>query len=204
MAPQQLKAHQAASQHTIHQMGKWLVSTLIWMPLFIPTLALGLKMLPLAPKTSWTSEFYLAISIGFLLVWGTTSWMTGRKGWLILLNLVILVLGLLFGIIVILSGITNGSASPWLSLVILLAMSFSGPVADTLGHDVRGHLLDGVFSAAIFFGWNRWGMHKELPSIMRRQVQAEKPFLIVQASMVTLLLLYAIIIWISFFGGMQF
>jgi tetratricopeptide (TPR) repeat protein len=54
-------------------LGKWLTSTLTWLPFFIPTLALGTGTLPYAEETA-LSTACLWISLGLALAWVLTGW----------------------------------------------------------------------------------------------------------------------------------
>ncbi|MDM8557677.1 hypothetical protein [Candidatus Parabeggiatoa sp. HSG14] len=93
--PQQLKIYrQIFGESDEKQVGKWLVSTLIWWPLFVPTLALGLEWLPHFTKTI-SSEAYLLISIVLVGSWLLTG-KFGNKGKELLMNGI--VLGVVLGI----------------------------------------------------------------------------------------------------------
>ena len=54
------------------QIGNWLVSTLIWFPLLIPSLALGLKQLPYSDH-AWLPETYWLLSILLIGAWVLTG-----------------------------------------------------------------------------------------------------------------------------------
>jgi hypothetical protein len=78
VAPQGLKAYREAfGEKDERRVGKWLASNLTWLPLFIPTLALGLGTLP-RMRDDPLSTAYLWISLGLTLAW---AW--ALTGWLI-------------------------------------------------------------------------------------------------------------------------
>jgi hypothetical protein len=73
--PQQLKAYRETfGEKDERRVGKWLSSTLIWLPLFVPTLALGLNFLPRGADTLPTG-FYLGCLPGLILAWALTGWL---------------------------------------------------------------------------------------------------------------------------------
>lgn len=75
MAPQTLNAYQEQyGKDSVHPVGNWLASTLTWLPIFIPTLALGIGTLP-----SSTPAFYQWTSTALILLWLLTGWFGGRK-----------------------------------------------------------------------------------------------------------------------------
>lgn len=75
MAPQTLNAYQEQyGKESVHSVGNWLASTLTWLPIFIPTLALGIGTLP-----SSGPAFYQWTSTGLILLWLLTGWFGGRK-----------------------------------------------------------------------------------------------------------------------------
>ncbi|MCK5719775.1 MAG: hypothetical protein KAH84_07475 [Thiomargarita sp.] len=69
VSPQQLKVYRRIfGQESEQKIGNWLVSSLIWFPLLIPNLALGLKQLPYSDK-AWLPEIYLLLSILLMFCW---------------------------------------------------------------------------------------------------------------------------------------
>jgi hypothetical protein len=76
VTPQQLKAYRAAfGENAERRVGKWLASTLAWLPLFVLTLAMGLGTLPGA-ETGRLRTADLWTSVGLVLAW----MLTGRLG----------------------------------------------------------------------------------------------------------------------------
>ncbi|OQY51753.1 MAG: hypothetical protein DRR08_08625 [Candidatus Parabeggiatoa sp. nov. 2] len=55
------------------RVSKWLASTLVWLPLWMPTLALGLEWLPTA-RVLWAPNVYLWISVALGGVWLLSGW----------------------------------------------------------------------------------------------------------------------------------
>ena len=61
-------------QGEISPLGQWLISTLIYWPLILPTLALGLEILPRL-ENAWSPMTYLGIDTGLLLAWSPTTYL---------------------------------------------------------------------------------------------------------------------------------
>ncbi len=75
VTPQQLKAYRETfGEEDERKVGKWLASTLTWLPLFIPTLALGLGTLPRMGYVP-SPTAYLWSSLGLALAWVLTGWL---------------------------------------------------------------------------------------------------------------------------------
>jgi hypothetical protein len=72
--PQQLIAYRKKfGEEDDRRVGKWLVSTLTWLPLLMPSLALGLEWLPHSYKA--LPETYLWISAGLVGFWLLAGWL---------------------------------------------------------------------------------------------------------------------------------
>jgi hypothetical protein len=77
VTPQQLKAYRRTfGEKDERRVGRWLASTLIWLPLGIPTLALGLGILPRGAD-AFPAGFYQGCLMGLILVWSLTVWLGG-------------------------------------------------------------------------------------------------------------------------------
>jgi hypothetical protein len=75
VTPQQLKAYRDTfGAKDERRVGKWLASTLIWLPLGIPTLALGTGILPHSAD-AFPTGFYLGCLLGLILAWTLTGWL---------------------------------------------------------------------------------------------------------------------------------
>lgn len=75
VTPQQLKAYRETfGPQDERRVGKWLASTLIWLPLAIPALALGLDILPRGAD-AFPAGFYLGCLLGLILAWALTGWL---------------------------------------------------------------------------------------------------------------------------------
>jgi hypothetical protein len=73
--PQRLKAHRDTfGEKDERRVGKWLTSTLIWLPLGIPTLALSMGVLPRSAD-AFPAGFYLGCLSGLVLAWTLTRWL---------------------------------------------------------------------------------------------------------------------------------
>jgi hypothetical protein len=77
VTPQQLKAYRHAfGEKDERRVGRWLASTLIWLPLGIPTLALGLNILSRGAD-AFPTTFYLGCLMGLILAWSLTVGLGG-------------------------------------------------------------------------------------------------------------------------------
>jgi serine/threonine protein kinase len=75
--PQQLIAHREIyGDEGLKRVGKWLVSTLIWLPFLMPSLGLGLELLPHSSK-AWSADTYLLWSAGMFVCWLLTGLLGG-------------------------------------------------------------------------------------------------------------------------------
>jgi hypothetical protein len=73
VAPHKLQAYRKTfGQENEKQIGNWLVSILIWWPLLIPCLGIGLKQLPYSEK-AWLPEIYLLLSVMIFGAWLLTG-----------------------------------------------------------------------------------------------------------------------------------
>ncbi len=74
-APQQLQAYRDIfGEQDERRVGRWLTSTLIWLPLAVPTLALALGLWPRA-SNALPSTFYVSGLVGLGLAWMFTGWL---------------------------------------------------------------------------------------------------------------------------------
>ena len=79
-APQRLRAYREAwGEEDERRTGKWLASTLIWLPLFIPTLALALGALP-PTETAYPPTTYPLLAAGLVVAWSLTGWLGDKRG----------------------------------------------------------------------------------------------------------------------------
>ncbi len=77
--PQQLQAYREVfGNEDEKRLGNWLISSLIWWPLLLPTLALGLELWPHSPKT-WLAETYLSFSLILFGSWFLTGYLKLKK-----------------------------------------------------------------------------------------------------------------------------
>lgn len=81
MAPQRITAYEKAyGEKAIYAVGKWLASTLTWLPLLLLTVAMGLATMPLI-RPPFPVTTYLWISGGLVFVWLLTGWFVGENSW---------------------------------------------------------------------------------------------------------------------------
>jgi tetratricopeptide (TPR) repeat protein len=72
--PNMLQAYRARWENHDLQVGRWLVGTMIWLPFFIPALALDLGVLPRATTTVIPPSIYPWLHIGLVLAWILTCY----------------------------------------------------------------------------------------------------------------------------------
>ncbi|MCP4539888.1 MAG: hypothetical protein GY832_22340 [Chloroflexi bacterium] len=73
VTPQRLLAYRETfGENAERSVGRWLVSTLVYLPIFIVTLALGLRILPRAEK-AFSPTLCLWMSVGLTIAWVLTS-----------------------------------------------------------------------------------------------------------------------------------
>ncbi|HET91756.1 MAG TPA: hypothetical protein ENN99_13615 [Chloroflexi bacterium] len=129
-APQQLQAYRDAfEEQDERHVGRWLTSTLIWLPLAIPTLALALEIWPHTPRTL-SPTFYVGSLVGLGLAWMFTGWLgtvdvaegpagsapTGRKQMMLLSIALALVCGVTLAI-------GGGIADAWEQASVFVAVA---------------------------------------------------------------------------------
>ena len=116
-----------------HRVGKWLVSTLIWLPLFFPTLALGLGTLPCAEGISPTTLIWLSGSLA--LAWLLTGWLGDKADDVTIGVVAIVAVILAFGVAVIVAdsvevGVAASAAvGAVVSIVVIVAIGVAFSVA---------------------------------------------------------------------------
>jgi hypothetical protein len=77
--PQQLQAYRKIfGQEDERRVGNWLISTLIWWPLLVPTLILGLELWPSSTR-AWWPEIYLSFSALLVGAWLLTGRLQIKK-----------------------------------------------------------------------------------------------------------------------------
>ena len=69
----------ALARAVMHREGDWLVSTLVWVPLLIPVLAMGMQTLSCTDYVP-APRIYLWISLGLGLAWILTGWLGTTEG----------------------------------------------------------------------------------------------------------------------------
>jgi hypothetical protein len=117
------------------RVGNWLVSTLTWWPLLIPTLVLGLELWPHSAK-AWTSETYLLVDALLLGCWLLTGALRINKD--VPVGLAVSVVGLLaVGVAVSLVGVVTAFVTGGLAvgLACFVAISIAAFVAVVVASD---------------------------------------------------------------------
>ncbi len=120
--PQQLQAYrQTFGQEDEKRVGNWLVSSLIWWPLLIPTLALGLEQWPHVAE-AWLPNTYLLISAFLIIGWLLTGGIKINKDMAIGITIFISV-GIAVGVAVDMAGIVIGVVAIWFPVAIVVSMA---------------------------------------------------------------------------------
>jgi len=78
VTPRQLNSYRRVAGENKKRVGKWLLSTLIWLSLLMPILALGLELLPHSAK-AWDSKNYMILSALLAVCWLLTGWLGDIK-----------------------------------------------------------------------------------------------------------------------------
>jgi hypothetical protein len=199
--PHQLKAYRGAfGNKDERRVGKWLTSTLLWLPFLIPALALGLGTLPY-PKGA--STFYLIESACIFAFW-ILSGLTPPRRWWGAFGLIIVLFGLLGSLGSLLTveyGIGASKAPNLLIFTVLAAFIFSPIVAETMQRDPDNdqHDFSEPNGYAMFTAGGLAWLDK--PSAMYRAAKVGQPSWLVRSSLIVLFLNYAYTIWISFLAG---
>ena len=139
-------------ENSLYQTSRWLVSTLIWLPLFIPTLAFSLSILP---SKQASSPDYMLLNGGLLMAWVLTGWLGNRED-----NLAVIVSVLAAGVISssTMFGVTGGIMSAvagsialglGLGMAFRLALAIAFSVAGSVASGVALGMVGGVVIGAI-------------------------------------------------------
>ena len=170
---------------------EWLINTLAWLPLFLLTLALGLKTLPqerlekpMLPST------YLWLSVGLALVWILTGWLAQKKN--PLGTIVSLVMGFVSKLSI--AGVIAFFVSLMLVLVIDTISSLLG-VDSTIRGIVPGVVVFVTYLAALPLA------EKHIVSSVKNSLKTGQSSWLLRGVVVTLVLAHSCLVWFSFLGG---
>jgi hypothetical protein len=134
--PQQLQIYrQFFGEVDEKWVGKWLVSILTWWPLFIPTLALGLELLPHFTEAILPPRTYLIISFFLMGCWLLTGWL-GNIGIKRVTNVVV---GVIAGIV---AGV----------VAVIVAVEGAGIIAGVIAGVMAGIMAGGVAMGGLIGG----------------------------------------------------
>ena len=126
-------------EDSLHSISRWLVSTLIWLPLFIPTLAFSLSILP---GTQLSSPNYMLLNGGIFMAWLLTGWLGHRED-----NLAVIISVLAAAIVSssTMFGVTGGLMSAVAGSIALgLALGMAFRLALAIAFSVAGSVASGV------------------------------------------------------------
>jgi hypothetical protein len=138
--PQQLKNYRAIfGKDDEKRVGNWLVSSLIWWPLLLPSLALGLEQWPYSAQ--WPESIYLLFSGFFLLAWLFTGGIRITKDVTITLSILMSIfigVGVAVGIAIILLSVMsiNFKIAVLLSIALFIITIIAGLVAVIVAGDI--------------------------------------------------------------------
>lgn len=210
-------------EHSLYPISRWLVSTLIWLPLFIPTLAFTLAILPSPPISIYD---WILLNGGLLMAWLLTGWLGDRED-----NLAVIISVLAAGVVSssTMVGVTGGSMSAVggsialglalgmaFRLALAIAFSLAGSVASGVALGMVGGVVVGAISNVAL------GTARNIASGMTVGVALIIIFILAGSTTPTineqpnhtmilggfvfslLLVTYFFLVWYSFLGGWQF
>lgn len=212
VSPERLIAYQTAwGQDAVFSVGKWLSSTLAWLPPLILVLGLGVGALPSTQTTRLPHPgyFWAGVGLALILAWALTGWLREETGCLTIavalgIALLILASGMAFRLMG--SMITNIEAA----LAVGLALGAAVSVAPVVPGGVPNIVPLFVASiATIVAGRSVFLMAFILQIVVVGQVQKAvqetlktgRPSWIAQGAFGVLVVTYAFLIWFSFLGG---
>jgi len=144
--PQQLQAYrQVFSDADEKRVGKWLVSTLTWWPLLIPTLASGLGLLPHSGKVPL--EVYLGLSALLVVCWLLTGGVKITKGASVAIGVAISVaFGVAIGVAFVVANVVGNVVAFGVAFVVagIVALIVADTVADGVESGVALVVMSGV------------------------------------------------------------
>jgi serine/threonine protein kinase len=125
--------------------GNWLVSTLVWLPLWMPTLALGLEWLP-TTAYAWSPNVYLWISVvlgGFWLLTGwfgdmNEDWVVFVASFVAFVVAVVVAVGVAAGVALVVAVVVAGGVAGVVAfLVTLFGLGFGEEFIGTVKESLR-------------------------------------------------------------------
>ena len=139
------------------RVGKWLVSTLLWLPLLMPSLALGLEWLPHLSK-AWLPETYLWISAGLVGCWLLTGLFGDLdEGWPVVVAGVVCIVTTVITVAVMLDIAVNVAVVVMLGVAVVVTFLMTDGMADYLARiviyglaDVKNGVAIGVMLGVMF------------------------------------------------------
>lgn len=148
------------------RVGKWLVSTLAWLPLLVPNLALGLELLPQSGEV-WLPETYFWMSAGLVGCWLLLGWLADSdEKWALVLAVLMVggvagsvvgsiigdvgvVAGGVAGVVGVVAGIVVGARGVVMGVAGLVASVVAFVVAVVMG--IGGGALVGIAIGVAYF-----------------------------------------------------
>jgi hypothetical protein len=199
LAPDRLVAYrERAGEEAVKRVGKWLTSTLIWLPLLIPTLALSLDALPISrPGWGWL------LGAGLVLGWALTGWLGARNdlvafGAMVVVAFVVALVvigafgemvsdvgGAAFVVAAIVAGGVAFDAAGVVAFAVACIAAFV--MADVVAGSVAG-VLAGLVAAPVALG-------------VKKSLETGRQTRLGQGMLVALVLSHATLVWVYFLGG---
>lgn len=134
--PQQLRDYRQKFGETDEgRVGKWLVSTFAWLPLLVPSLALGLELLPQLGE-QWLPETYFWMSAGLVGCWLLLGWLADSdEKWALVLGVLMVggVAGSVVGSVIGDVGVVAGGVAGVVGVVAGIVVGVRGVVMGVAG-----------------------------------------------------------------------
>jgi len=212
--PQQLIAHRAiAGDKEQERVGKWLVSTLIWLPLLIPTLGLGLEVLPHSSK-AWPADTYLLSSGGVFVCWLLTGLLGSIDndvvGVVVGVVAFVVVGVVMFGVVVV-GVVMFGVVAFGVMFGVMFGVGVAGGVAGGVAFGVVGGVVVGVaaFVAFVAVGGVAFvavggvvvGVAAFVAFVVKKSLKTGTPSWITRFAFLLLIAAHLFLIFLCFLGG---
>jgi len=172
-------------EDSLKKTGAWLTSTLIWLPLFLATLALSMELLPLTEK-AWQPQSYAIICAVLALGW----LLTGIFGHIEVND------AILWLIFVVVAGFAGFAGAGFAGAGVAV-----GAVGAIVGMAVGGlwGILAGIIAAVVAF-FLFFGLAND---VIYESIKRNQPSLIARTLLILLIIDYIFLIWYFYLGGWQ-
>jgi hypothetical protein len=212
--PERLIAYQAAwGEDALFSVGKWLSSTLAWLPPLILVLGLGVGPLPSTQTTRLPHPgyFWAGVGLALILAWALTGWLREETGCLTIavalgIALLILASGMAFRVMG--SMITSIEAVLAVGLALGVAVGIApvvpGGVPNIVPLFVAGiATIVGGRSAFLVAFVLQIVVVGRVQRAVRESLETGRPSWIAQGAFAALVIAYILLVWFSFLSGWQ-